>query len=101
MIKLRHQDKFVIYVEEFHVEGGIKKSYGVFLVPKNDKINDPNIEFKRILYFKKTLRFILDNDNQLEENLIKINPAFNPFVRWDAISEEGLYKIHEKLDNPE
>ncbi|UCD01729.1 MAG: hypothetical protein JSV23_01520 [Promethearchaeota archaeon] len=96
MITLRYRDRKVVYLEEYIVEHKIYKSYGAILVQQNEKTE----ENKKLSYFKKNLRLILDRNKALKESLELMNPHFKN-ERWGAISNEELDKIGVILDNPD
>jgi hypothetical protein len=92
-IKLRFQEKKVIYLEEFVVEDGVKKSYGAILIPEV-----PNIEEgKNLSFFKRNLRFVLDGHKELREILFTINQNF-VFDAWSTESEEDLDNLKKCFD---
>ncbi|MFX0021422.1 MAG: hypothetical protein ACFE9S_03795 [Candidatus Hermodarchaeota archaeon] len=95
MITLKYKDKKVVYLEEYTIENDISKSYGVILVQKTDE----NEENKKLSYYKKNLRLLLDQHKDLKEFLKIMNPRFK-YKRWGAISNEELDKIGLILDNP-
>lgn len=95
MIILKYRDKKVVYLEEYILEYEIYKSYGVILVQQYEE----NEENKKLSYFKKNLRLILDKKRDLKESLELMNPHFK-YERWGAISNDELEKIAEILDNP-
>jgi hypothetical protein len=94
-IKLRYKDKKVVYLEESIIEDNISKSYGAILIPQEEE----NSENKKISYYIKNLRLLLDQHKELKESLELINPNFN-YKRWGAITNEDLDKIVLILDNP-
>lgn len=96
LIRLSSEEKNVkaIYLEEFLVEGKIKKSYGVILISENYSVK----EAQNLAFYKKQLRLILDKDMNMEKTIIKINPKINPFDKWNTLSEVGLGLIKDKLD---
>ncbi len=96
MIKLNFKNKEVVYLEENIIENDISKSYGVILVQQNEK-NEKN---KKLSYYKKNLRLLLDRHKELKEFLKVMNPHFK-YERWGAISNEELDKIGLILDNPD
>jgi hypothetical protein len=95
MIRLSNQEKKVIYLEEYLVENGLKKSYGVILIPENEGLKD----CKNLAFYTKHLRLILDKNENKEKMIIKINSKINPFDLWDTMKEDGLEKIKDELDN--
>ena len=96
-IKLSDRDKKVIYLEEFLLEENVKKSYGVILVPKTDKLEDANT----LSSYTQKLRLILDKNKNIEETMVEINSSINPFEKWTTNTELGLIRIKNLLDNRE
>ena len=96
IIRLSSQEKNIktIYLEEFIVEGKIKKSYGVILISENYSVK----EAQNLAFYKKQLRLILDKKMNMEKTIVKINSKINPFDKWNTLSEEGLELIKNKLD---
>ena len=94
LINLSHQNKRIIYLEEFQVEKNIKKSYGAILVQDNDVLGNP----KKITYYKKNLRLMLSGNKDLSEILILFNPRFTN-KKWSTQTDEDLNKIGAILDN--
>ncbi|TFG25216.1 MAG: hypothetical protein EU532_11870 [Promethearchaeota archaeon] len=94
LINLSNHDKKVIYLEEFKVEKNIKKRYGVILVQDCKSLGNP----KKISYYKKNLRLILDGNKELNQNLELFNPKFTN-KKWITQSEEDLNRIKALLDN--
>ncbi|MFW9989831.1 MAG: hypothetical protein ACFFC3_14360 [Candidatus Odinarchaeota archaeon] len=92
-IKLKYQNKRVIYLEEFRFENNISKSYGVILVQQSEESK----ENKYTSYYKKNLRLILDKQKDIKESLNLINPHFSS-ERWGTISDEELNRIGLILD---
>lgn len=93
-INLSNENKKVIYLEEFSMNHGIKKSYGVILIAENEK----NKGAKNISFYKKNLRLKLDKNKNVKEFLEIINPRFS-IKKWGTNSEKELNDIHEMLDN--
>ena len=93
VIRLRYKDKKVIYLEEYVFENEISKSYGVILVQQNEETE----ETRKLSYFKKNLRLILDRNKDIKDSLNSINPHFVS-ERWGTISNEDLEKIGLILD---
>ena len=93
-IKLTHQNKKVLYFEEYTIKNDIKKSYGVILIPDDNKIKDA----KKISFYNKNLRLILDVHKDLKDIMFKINPDLK-YEKWGTASEEKLNKIRMCLDN--
>ena len=94
LIRLIHENKKVIYLEEFILENSIFKSYGVILVQQNPGTE----EIHNLSYYRKILRNILDRKKNLRDVIKIINPYFED-VRWGAILDEELNQIAEVLDN--
>ena len=94
MIKLKYKNKKVVYLEEYIIENNISKSFGVILIQQN-KQNEKN---RKISYYKKKLRFILDRHKDLRDFIKEMNPCFK-YERWGATSNEELDKIGLILDN--
>lgn len=92
-IELNNGDKKVVYLEEYFVENKISKSYGVILVQQY-KETEQN---KKLSYYKKNLRLLLDGNRDLKDIINLINPHLK-FERWGAISNEDLDKIGLILD---
>ncbi len=95
-IKLKYQDKRVIYLEGFTFEKNISKSYGVILVEQFEESK----ENKYLSDYKKNLRLILDRHKDIKESLNLINPHFTS-ERWGTISEKELNRIGLILDKSE
>jgi hypothetical protein len=94
VIKLSYEGKKVVYLEEFSLENGIFRSYGVILVQQTQNIE----EIHNLSYYRKVLRNILDRKKNLRDVIKIINPYFED-VRWGAILDEELNQIAEVLDN--
>ncbi|MFX1443985.1 MAG: hypothetical protein ACFFHV_11265, partial [Promethearchaeota archaeon] len=92
-IKLSYQEKKVLYLEEYVVEEGIKKSYGVILIPEVLNIE----EGKNLSFFKRNLRSVLDAHKELRDVLFIINENF-VFESWPTESEEDLDNIKKCFD---
>jgi len=93
LIRLSHENKKVIYLEEFILENSIFKSYGVILVQQNPGTE----EIHNLSYYRKILRNILDRKKNLRDVIKTINPYFED-VRWGAIIDGELNQIAEVLD---
>ncbi len=93
-IKVSQKDRIVRYIEEFEVNKDTKISYGVILIPDYDNSRDS----KNISFFRKNLRIILDQQKELSDIIIRINPEFK-LIKWDTTSNEGLNKIRDSLDS--
>ena len=94
LIKLHSFEKKVIYLEEYVVDKNIKKSYGVILIEDTEGFND----LKKLAFYKKNLRLILDGVKDVHEIMSKINPNLS-FKRWDTLSNESLNDLEASLDN--
>ena len=92
-IKLNYKDKKVDYLEEYIIENEVSKSYGVILVQRNE-IAEEN---KKLSYYKKNLRLLLDGNRELKDILNLINPHLK-LERWGAITNDELEKIGLILD---
>ena len=92
-IELRYGDKKVVYLEEYNIKNDILKSYGVILIQQNEETE----ENKKLSYFKKNLRLILDREMDLKDSLNKFNQHLK-YERWSTISDEALNKIDIFLD---
>jgi len=93
LIRLSHENKKVIYLEEFILENSIFKSYGVILVQQNPGTE----EIHNLSYYRKILRNILDRKKNLRDVIKTINPYFED-VRWGAIIDGELNQIAEVLN---
>ena len=96
MIRLRYRDKKVVYLEEYLFENEISKSYGVILVQQYEESE----ENKKLSYYRKNLRLILDRNKDIKESLNLINSHLIS-ERWGTISNEDLDKIGLLLDKSE
>ena len=92
-IKLKYGEKKVVYLEEYIIENGISKSYGVILIQQYGEIE----ENKTLSYYKKNLRLLLNGNKDLKQTLNMLNPHID-LERWGAISVEDLEKIGGILD---
>ena len=92
-IKLSFQEKKVVYLEEFIVENGIKKSYGAILIPEVPSIG----EGKNLSFFKRNLRFVLDAHKEFRDILFTINENF-VYDGWSTSSEEDLAELKNCFD---
>ncbi len=95
-IKLKYGEKKVVYLEENSIENEVSRSYGVILIQQNGDIE----ENKKLSYYKKNLRLLLDGNKDLTQILSVLNPHIE-FERWGATSEEDLEKIGFILDKLE
>lgn len=95
-IELGYRDLKVIYLEEFSFTKTSKNSLGLILIPVSDKEEIP--EVKKLSYYRKKVRLILDQKKTLADKIDQINPEFS-MKKWDILSEKGLNEIKEKLDN--
>jgi hypothetical protein len=94
-IKVSNPENVVLYIEEFMTNGDAKVSYGLILIPKNDKIKESGDLF----FYKKKLRSMLDKNNDVERSVIELNSRINPFDNWNLNSDETLQKIENLLDS--
>jgi len=94
LIKLHSHEKKVIYLEEYVVDKNIKKSYGVILIEDTEGFTDMN----KISFYKKNLRLILDQNKDVHDIMVKINPNLS-FKKWDTLSNESLNDLETNLDN--
>lgn len=94
-IKLSSSITEVLYIEEFIIEGQIRKSYGLILISANDELK----ESYDISFFTRKLRLILDNNKNFEKTVLEINSRINPFDKWNINSKESLNNIRELLDS--
>jgi len=94
LIKLHSHEKKVIYLEEYVVAKNIKKSYGVILIEDTEGFTDMN----KISFYKKNLRLILDQNKDVHDIMVKINPNLS-FKKWDTLSNESLNDLETNLDN--
>jgi hypothetical protein len=92
-IKLKYGGKEVYYLEEYIIEGGVVKSYGVILIQQYGESE----ENKKLSFYKKNLRLLLDGNRDIKNILKTINPHID-FDRWGATSQEDLEKIGAYLD---
>ena len=93
LISLYNQNKKVIYLEEFQIEENVKKCYGAILIQDNNILGNP----KKLTYYKKILRLILDSNKELSEILNLFNPRFTN-KKWSTQTDEDLNKIGAVLD---
>ncbi len=93
LIKLSHENKKVVYIEEYIYENEFFKSYGAILVQEQEDRK----ENKNLSYFKKKLRLILDQKKKVDDILTLLNPHFK-YERWGAIENADLEKIGNILD---
>ncbi len=94
-IDLTLKEKEVLYIEDFCVKEGIKRSIGCILIPLK------NVDFEEItdiIFYQKKVRTILDNDEQMKHNLKVFNTNFSDFG-WNLISDADLNQINMLLDN--
>jgi len=96
MIRLKYKDKNVVYLEEYNLENKISKSYGVILVQQYEESE----ENRKLSYFKKNLRLLLDRNKDIKDSFNLFNPHIK-YEIWGAISNEDLDKIGLILDNPD
>jgi len=94
-IVISSQDSHAIYMEEFMESDGIKKSYGVILIPESQGVK----EVKNISYFKRNIRNILDGHKNFDEFIKLLNPHFT-IQKWSTSTDEDLNMLRESFDNP-
>ena len=94
LIKLHSQEKKVIYLEEYTGDKNMKKSYGAILIEDTEGFSSSN----NISFYKKNLRLLLDNNKDIQDIMLKINPNF-AFKKWDTLSNERLNDLEANLDN--
>ncbi len=94
LIEISNQHKKVIYLEEFHYESKVKRSYGVILVEDDEILGNP----KKLSFYRKNLRLLLDGNKELNEFLKLFNVSFK-FKKWETQTEAGLNKIGTILDS--
>jgi len=94
LIKLHSQEKKVIYLEEYTGDKNMKKSYGAILIECTKGFSSSN----NISFYKKNLRLLLDNNKDIQDIMLKINPNF-AFKKWDTLSNERLNDLEANLDN--
>ncbi len=94
LIKLSHENKKVVYFEEFVIENSISKSYGVILVQQSQDTEENH----NMSYYRKILRTILDRKKNLRKVIKSINPEFEDVI-WGTISNEELNQIADVHDN--
>jgi hypothetical protein len=94
LIKLHSQEKKVIYLEEYTGDKNMKKSYGAILIECTEGFSSSN----NISFYKKNLRLLLDNNKDIQDIMLKINPNF-AFKKWDTLSNERLNDLEANLDN--
>ncbi|MBY8984951.1 MAG: hypothetical protein KGD65_07790 [Candidatus Lokiarchaeota archaeon] len=94
LIKLRYENKRVVYLEEYILENSIFKSYGAILVQKNELSEESH----NLSYYRKILRTILSSKKNLRDVIKTVNPRFED-ARWGTILDEELNQIANILDN--
>ena len=94
-IKVSNPEKVVLYIEEFITEANSKTSYGLILIPSNEKIK----ETRDLSFYKKNLRYILNKNKEFESTVIELNSRINPFESWNLNSDESLKKVERYLDS--
>ncbi|MFX1397383.1 MAG: hypothetical protein ACFFAS_10110 [Promethearchaeota archaeon] len=92
-IKLSNNLKKVVYFEEFIEEKGDKKSLGTILVQGENESK----EAKNLSFYRKNLRYYLDNKGSLKETIRMINPRFST-QKWPTNTDQELNEIHAILD---
>ncbi len=95
VIKLHSFEKKVIYLEEYIIDKKIKKSYGVILIEDTEGFND----LKKLAFYKKNLRLILDGIKDVHDIMVKINPNLSFKKKWDTLTNESLNDLEATLDN--
>ncbi|MFX1571080.1 MAG: hypothetical protein ACFFCV_22300, partial [Promethearchaeota archaeon] len=94
-IKISNPEKVVLYIEEFATNADGKTSYGLILVPSNEKIEEAH----DISFFKKNMRYMLDKNKDFARTIIELHSRINPFEIWNLNSDESLHNIERDLDN--
>ena len=93
-MKISNPNKEVLYIEEFMTQANDKISYGLILIPDEEKVKESNDLF----FYKKKLRNMLNKNNDFERSVIDLNSRINPFDSWNLNSDEALEKIEKSLD---
>ncbi|MFX0004157.1 MAG: hypothetical protein ACFE9C_09180 [Candidatus Hodarchaeota archaeon] len=94
-IKVSNPEKVVLYIEEFATTGDSKTSYGLILIPRNEKVKEAH----DLSFYKKKLRYILDKSKEFEATVIELNSRINPFDNWNLNSDESLRSADRYLDS--
>ncbi|MBD3254348.1 MAG: hypothetical protein GF383_04605 [Candidatus Lokiarchaeota archaeon] len=94
MIKMSDDQNKVVYLEENLTDNELKKRYGVILVSEQDFLD----ETEKLSFFKQKLRTMVESDEEIERNIVSINPKINPFIKWNINTESGLDQIKLSLD---
>ncbi|MFX0007050.1 MAG: hypothetical protein ACFFAV_10025 [Candidatus Hermodarchaeota archaeon] len=94
-IKISNPEKVVLYIEEFMTEANNKTSYGLILIPSNEKIK----EARDLSFYKKNLRYVLNKNKAFESAVIELNSRINPFESWNLNSDESLKNVERYLDS--
>jgi hypothetical protein len=94
-IKVSNPKLVVLYIEEFITSANEKTSYGLILIPSNDKIKESGDLF----FYKKKLRSMLDKNKDFERIVVELNSRINPFENWNLNSSSSLQSIEKLLDN--
>ncbi len=94
-IKMSNPDMVVLYIEEFITNEDGKTSYGLILIPSNNKVK----ESRDLFFYKKKLRNMLDKNKNFERAVIELNSRINPFQNWNLNSDESLQNIERSLDS--
>ncbi|MFX0072752.1 MAG: hypothetical protein ACFFAO_16840 [Candidatus Hermodarchaeota archaeon] len=89
-IKLSSKNKNVLYIEEYIVEEGVKKSYGVILIPHKENVEGT----KNIAFYRRNLRLILDAGKDLKDIIFDMNPKF-VYEPWSTQTDSNLEKIRQ------
>ncbi|MFX1380523.1 MAG: hypothetical protein ACFFA4_15665 [Promethearchaeota archaeon] len=94
-LKVSNPKKVVLYLEEFVIKAESKTSYGLILIPSNEKIKEAH----DLSFYKKNLRYILNKNKDFERAVIELNSRINPFESWDLKSDDSLKNIERDLDS--
>ncbi|MFW9901474.1 MAG: hypothetical protein ACFFDY_09305 [Candidatus Thorarchaeota archaeon] len=94
-IKISNPEKVVLYIEEFATNTDGKTSYGLILIPSNEKIK----EAQDLSFYKKKLRHMLNKNKDFERTVIELHSRINPFETWNLNSDASLKNIEKQLDS--
>ncbi|MFX1326674.1 MAG: hypothetical protein ACFE91_00830 [Promethearchaeota archaeon] len=94
-IKVSSPNRVVIYIEELVSDVDGKTSYGLILIPSNEKVK----ESRDLFFYKKKLRYMLNKNSDFERSVIELNSRINPFENWNLNSIESFQNIEKSLDN--
>ncbi len=94
-IKVSSPNMVVIYIEELVTDAEGKTSYGLILIPSNEK----EIESRNLFFYKKKLRYMLNKNSDFERSVIELNSRINPFENWNLNSDEFFQNIDRSLDS--